>query len=91
MGKGKKYWWSNFPSSISSMLYIQIKLIWFIKYYFKAKYEQEKEKNATLTKELEIAHKELAIVKARNATLCSLLSQGESKHKFIKITSINSS
>ncbi|XP_049821230.1 G kinase-anchoring protein 1 isoform X2 [Aethina tumida] len=48
---------------------------------YQAKYEQEKEKNATLTKELEIAHKELAIVKARNATLCSLLSQGEMKDK----------
>ncbi|XP_018580071.1 G kinase-anchoring protein 1-like isoform X2 [Anoplophora glabripennis] len=45
------------------------------------KLEIEKAKNEQLQQELEEAKKEIALVKKRNTTLCSMLSQGEMKDK----------
>ncbi|XP_066254251.1 G kinase-anchoring protein 1-like isoform X2 [Euwallacea similis] len=45
------------------------------------KLEAERAKNAALEKELEEARKEISVVKKRNQTLCSMLSQGEMKDK----------
>ncbi|KAJ8932941.1 hypothetical protein NQ314_014320 [Rhamnusium bicolor] len=45
------------------------------------KLEKEKAKNQLLREELEEAKKEIALVKKRNTTLCSMLSQGEMKDK----------
>jgi len=45
------------------------------------KLEAERAKNFVLEKELEEARKEIALVKKRNTTLCSMLSQGEMKDK----------
>ncbi|CAH0553838.1 unnamed protein product [Brassicogethes aeneus] len=45
------------------------------------KLEKEKANNAILTKELNEAKIEIASVKKRNSTLCSMLSQGEMKDK----------
>ncbi|KAL1491471.1 hypothetical protein ABEB36_012067 [Hypothenemus hampei] len=45
------------------------------------KLDNERIKNVRLEKELEEAKKEIASVKKRNATLCSMLSQGEMKDK----------
>lgn len=45
------------------------------------KLEAERAKNAILEKELEEARHEIALVKKRNTTLCSMLSQGEMKDK----------
>lgn len=46
---------------------------------FQEKLKKEMEKNEQLQKELEEAKKEIGLVKKRNKTLCSMLSQGESK------------
>ncbi|XP_060526375.1 G kinase-anchoring protein 1-like isoform X2 [Cylas formicarius] len=45
------------------------------------KLEKERERSSILGKELEEARKEIALVKKRNTTLCSMLSQGEMKDK----------
>ncbi|KAJ8918082.1 hypothetical protein NQ315_011539 [Exocentrus adspersus] len=45
------------------------------------KLEIEKAKNQRLRQELDEARKEIALVKKRNTTLCSMLSQGEMKDK----------
>nr|CAI5832274.1 unnamed protein product [Callosobruchus analis] len=45
------------------------------------KLEKEKQINEELRKELEEAKKEITMVKKRNKTLCSMLSQGEMKDK----------
>ncbi|KAJ8942838.1 hypothetical protein NQ318_022853 [Aromia moschata] len=45
------------------------------------KLESERAKNEQLRLELEEAKEEIALVKKRNATLCSMLSQGEMKDK----------
>lgn len=45
------------------------------------KLEAERAKNFLLEKELEDAKKEISLVKKRNTTLCSMLSQGEMKDK----------
>ncbi|XP_066152141.1 G kinase-anchoring protein 1-like isoform X2 [Euwallacea fornicatus] len=45
------------------------------------KLEAERAKNTALEKELEEARKEISVVKKRNQTLCSMLSQGEMKDK----------
>lgn len=45
------------------------------------KLEAERLKNVRLEKELNEARKEIALVKKRNTTLCSMLSQGEMKDK----------
>lgn len=46
---------------------------------FQEKYEKEMAKNAALQLELAKAKKEIAAVKSRNKTLCSILGNGESK------------
>lgn len=48
--------------------------------FFQEQLEAEKVKNQVLEKELKEARNEIALVKLRNTSLCSMLGQGESKH-----------
>lgn len=45
------------------------------------KLEEERQRNINLEKQLKEARKEISVVKKRNTTLCSMLSQGEMKDK----------